>query len=77
MLCRSRGIPCRYVTGYYAHEFNSVGDFLTVRDCDAHAWTEVHLPGKGWTTFDPTPLAPLQAGSQLKQGNIVVLAAEG
>ena len=55
MLARAQGIPCRYVAGYYAHEWNRWGKFLTVRSCDAHAWCEVHFPDKGWRTIDPTP----------------------
>jgi hypothetical protein len=61
MLCRAQGIPARYVGGYYAHEWNGFGKFLTVRACDAHAWTEVFIHGKGWITTDPTPAAPLMS----------------
>jgi hypothetical protein len=35
-------------------EFNEVGQFLEVRQANAHAWAEVWLDGKGWTRVDPT-----------------------
>jgi len=60
MLARARGIASRYVIGYYAHEWNSVGNFLSVRECDAHAWAEVFFPNAGWKTIEPTPGAALQ-----------------
>lgn len=55
MLARSQGIPSRYVTGYYAYEWNEWGKFHTVRECDAHAWAEVFMPEKGWQTIETTP----------------------
>src|SRR5205823_5468364 len=48
------GVPARYVTGYYAHESADEGVSI-VRQCDAHAWTEVWTDENGWITFDPTP----------------------
>jgi transglutaminase-like putative cysteine protease len=51
-LCRSKGIPARYVSGYHF-----VGD-LQGGSADfeqaSHAWVEVHIPGPGWTGIDPT-----------------------
>jgi hypothetical protein len=31
-----------------------VGDYYILRQSDAHAWSEVWLPGEGWTRIDPT-----------------------
>jgi transglutaminase-like putative cysteine protease len=53
-LMRVAHIPARVVTGYQGGEFNPVGQFLEVRQYDAHAWAEVWLDGKGWTRVDPT-----------------------
>jgi transglutaminase-like putative cysteine protease len=53
-LMRSAHIPARVVTGYQGGEMNKVGDFLEVRQADAHAWAEVWLENKGWVRFDPT-----------------------
>jgi len=53
-LMRSAGIPARVVTGYQGGEFNPAGNYLIVRQWDAHAWAEVWLPGQGWVRVDPT-----------------------
>ena len=54
VLMRAAGIPARVVTGYQGGEYNEVGDYLLVRQRDAHAWTEVWLDDTGWTRVDPT-----------------------
>jgi len=53
-LMRAAGLPARVVTGYQGGELNTIGNYLVVRQADAHAWTEVWLPGKGWLRVDPT-----------------------
>lgn len=53
-LMRLAGIPARVVTGYLGGEYNELGNFLLVRQADAHAWCEIWLPDKGWTRIDPT-----------------------
>jgi len=54
VLMRAAGIPSRIVTGYQGGYWNSGGQYLLVRNSDAHAWTEVWLPESGWTRVDPT-----------------------
>jgi len=54
LLMRTAGIPARVVTGYQGGEYNRVGDYLIVRQSDAHAWTEVWLKNRGWVRVDPT-----------------------
>lgn len=54
VLARAAGIPARVVTGYQGGEYNAMGDYLLVRQSDAHAWSEVWLEGRGWTRIDPT-----------------------
>lgn len=54
VLMRAAGIPARIVTGYQGGEVNPVDQVLTVRQRDAHAWTEVWLPQQGWIRIDPT-----------------------
>jgi hypothetical protein len=54
VLMRSVGIPARVVTGYQGGEWNAADQYLIVRQYDAHAWTEVWLPQRGWTRIDPT-----------------------
>lgn len=54
VLMRSAGIPARVVTGYAGGVRNRFGDYWIVRRMDAHAWTEVWLPERGWVRVDPT-----------------------
>ncbi len=56
-LMRAAGIPARVVTGYQGGEPNPVDRIITVRQSDAHAWSEVHIAGRGWVRVDPTALA--------------------
>ena len=44
-LIRSRGIPCRYVSGYL-----HVGEL----PAQSHAWIEFYDAADGWFSFDPT-----------------------
>lgn len=53
-LMRAAGVPARVVTGYLGGERNQVGNYLIVRQADAHAWAEVWLPARGWVRIDPT-----------------------
>jgi transglutaminase-like putative cysteine protease len=54
VMMRSAGIPARIVLGYQGGELNPMGNYMIVRQADAHAWTEVWLPGAGWRRVDPT-----------------------
>jgi transglutaminase-like putative cysteine protease len=64
LLMRALDVPARVVTGYQGGEVNPVDGFWTVRQSDAHAWTEVWLAGQGWVRVDPTSaVAPGRTGS--------------
>ena len=52
-LMRAAGVPARVVTGYQGGEMNVLGDYMIVRQADAHAWAEVWLAGRGWVRVDP------------------------
>jgi len=54
VLMRAAGIPARVVTGYQGGFWNRMGNYLLVRQSDAHAWSEVWLDGRGWVRVDPT-----------------------
>jgi transglutaminase-like putative cysteine protease len=56
-LMRAAGVPARVVTGYQGGELNGVDRIFTVRQSDAHAWSEVYLRGRGWVRIDPTAAA--------------------
>lgn len=53
-LMRAAGIPARVVGGYLGGEVNLIGRYVSVHQFEAHAWTEIWLPGKGWKRVDPT-----------------------
>lgn len=53
-LMRAAGVPARVVLGYLGGEMNPHGEHMTVLQSDAHAWSEVWLPGEGWMRVDPT-----------------------
>lgn len=55
-LCRSIGIPARYVSGYFFASSDATGadvdgDEVKVQ---THAWFEAAIPGWGWLALDPT-----------------------
>lgn len=53
-LMRAAGIPSRVVIGYQGGEYNAGGEYMIVRQGDAHAWAETWLAGRGWVRVDPT-----------------------
>ena len=64
LLMRALGIPARIVTGYQGGQLNGVDGLWTVRQSDAHAWTEVWLAEQGWVRVDPTAaVSPGRIGS--------------
>ncbi|MEA3411095.1 MAG: DUF3488 and transglutaminase-like domain-containing protein [Pseudomonadota bacterium] len=54
VLMRLAGIPARVVTGYQGGEWNPIGNYIEVRQSDAHAWSEIWMQGTGWERVDPT-----------------------
>ncbi|NLW10989.1 MAG: transglutaminase domain-containing protein, partial [Clostridiaceae bacterium] len=78
MLCRSAGIPARYVEGYYIPSGSDVPRFednelvrkRVITGQEAHAWTEVYIEGMGWMTFDATPGGGTAAAIQIEQDRI-------
>ncbi|KHO65890.1 DUF3488 and DUF4129 domain-containing transglutaminase family protein [Pseudomonas flexibilis] len=65
---RAAGIPARLVVGYQGGEYNPSGNYLTVRQFDAHAWVEYWLPELGWQRVDPTfAVAPERIEQGLEQ----------
>ncbi len=68
ILLRSQGIAARSVNGFYGGEWNAYGNYLAIRQGDAHSWVEIGVPvercppqAEGcywdfrWVTRDPTP----------------------
>jgi transglutaminase-like putative cysteine protease len=46
-VARLRGVPARYVAGYFRRDDDATGPDL------GHAWAEAHVPDLGWVGFDP------------------------
>lgn len=70
---RAAGIPARVVAGYQGGELNPDGQYLSVRQFDAHAWVEYWRPGIGWRSVDPTAVV---APQRIQQGLEAALAAD-
>jgi transglutaminase-like putative cysteine protease len=48
-LCRTVGIPARYVSGYFFNRTRRPGEIEA-----SHAWVEILVPSFGWAAYDPT-----------------------
>ncbi len=59
LMLRGLSIPSRVVNGFYGGEQNEYGNYLIVRQSDAHAWVEALIDGQ-WKRFDPTPAVAMQ-----------------
>jgi transglutaminase-like putative cysteine protease len=55
-LCRSVGIPARYVSGYFFASSDATGADVEGDEVQVqtHAWFEAAIPGWGWLALDPT-----------------------
>lgn len=59
-LVRAAGIPARVVAGYQGGDLNPLSGTVSVRQYDAHAWSEVWLQHR-WRRIDPTAaVSPLR-----------------
>ena len=55
-LCRSVGVPARYVSGYLFTSSDRTGEDVDgdLVNVQTHAWFEAAVPGHGWMALDPT-----------------------
>jgi transglutaminase-like putative cysteine protease len=56
-LMRGAGLPARVVVGYQGGNWQTPAGgkpFLLISNSDAHAWSEVWIPSRGWVEVDPT-----------------------
>jgi hypothetical protein len=59
-MLRSLRIPSRVVTGFVGGEPNEYGQYIIIRQSNAHSWVEADIDGV-WKRFDPTP--PVSEGT--------------
>jgi transglutaminase-like putative cysteine protease len=71
IMLRTIGIPARLITGFLATEWNEYGNYYVVRQQDAHAWVEIHLPHSGWVMMDPTPPSGESVGNAIPAWQVV------
>ncbi len=57
VLGRAAGVPTRNVVGFLGGTWNKYGNYIIVREADAHTWVEALFPQAGWVRFDATPPA--------------------
>lgn len=74
LMMRAAGVPARVVAGYQGGEINPVNGTVIVHQFDAHAWSEVWLPGQGWRRVDPTAAV---SPDRIEQGLEQAVAGEG
>ena len=55
-MARMVGIPARVVTGYKSDKSESLGNYLAVKEKDAHSWAELYID-EHWTRFETTVTA--------------------
>lgn len=72
-LMRAAGVPARVVSGYRGGDWVvplGGSGYIDIRQGNAHAWSEVWLPGQGWRPVDPTSWvpAPLEEGGGASTG---------
>jgi protein-glutamine gamma-glutamyltransferase len=63
-LMRAAGVPARVVSGYLGGTWVrplSGAPYLDLRHSNAHAWSEVWLPDRGWQRIDPSAWATAPA----------------
>jgi len=65
VLLRAVWVPARVATGFQSGSYNSLSGWHVVRASDAHSWVEAWIPGRGWTSFDPTPPDPSSGATSL------------
>ena len=61
---RFLGVPARQVVGFRGGEYNPIGNYLAVRQNQAHSWAEVYFPKYGWLRFDPSPPDSVDAAAR-------------
>lgn len=76
LLCRSIGLPARYVQGYSMADMTEQATPLNqyrIHVKDSHAFPEVYISGYGWLSFEPTVAAMEEEGAGILENHYVML----
>ncbi len=68
VMCQALGVRARLATGFAGGEYDGESRSYTIRQRDAHAWTEVYTPLTGWKVFDATPAARFEPPAKTAAG---------
>ncbi|MBL0380270.1 MAG: DUF3488 domain-containing protein [Desulfofustis sp. PB-SRB1] len=74
VMMRAGGVAARLVGGYMGGEMNPYGDYMVVRQSDAHVWCEVLIDGV-WQRIDPTVAVAPGRALQNRAGTEVATGA--
>ncbi len=67
LLARNAGFAARVVTGFRGGTWNGYSNSFTIRNSDAHAWTEIYDPtAGGWLRADALELPAAAQGADAK-----------
>lgn len=67
-ILRAAGIPANVVIGYSGGSWNEFGNYVVVRQSDAHAWVEAKPDGQAWVRLDPTIAVPFAQNARSVTG---------
>ncbi len=78
LLCRSAGLPARYVQGYnlnerYQFEVEGLETNYLIKVRDAHGFPEVYISGYGWLSFEPTVAINMEAEEETAENFYVMI----
>jgi transglutaminase-like putative cysteine protease len=76
VMCQALGVRARLATGFAGGEYDGESRSYTIRQRDAHAWTEVYTPLTGWKVFDATPAARFTQPPTTAAGKLWVWARD-
>ena len=68
LLCQSLGMQARLVVGFKVDDYNQFGNFYTIRQSQAHAWTEVRT-AHGWVCRTTRPAGPNRSRRRSRRGS--------
>ena len=74
VMCQALGVRARLATGFAGGEYDGESGSYTIRQRDAHAWTEMYTRLTGWKIFDATPAARFEPPATTPGGKALAWA---